>query len=294
MQSGSAAITVRSERQAMDWSLVLVSQGIHPIIERDPETNNWRLVIDAAEFQPAVHALRQYKIENRRPVWRQELPGTGLIVDGRCLIFLLILAFLYAFEATGRGDLQAAGIMDSRAVRSGEWWRLLTAVMLHGSLAHLVANVTTGLVLLGLAMGAFGPGLGLLASFLAGVGGNLAGLLFHSESHRGLGASGMIMGALGLLAAQSLVSLRHGTTPAQLAVRAVMSAGLLLVLLGFSPERNTDVLAHVAGFITGLTLGAALAFCPPHLLQSRWSNRVAAAIWLGLVTVAWSCALGRT
>jgi rhomboid protease GluP len=293
MQAGPAAITVHSERQALDWSLVLVSQGIHPTIERDPETNEWRLVVDAADFQPAVHALRQYKLENRRQAWCQELPGTGLIFDWRCTIVLLLLVFLYAFEATGRGDLQSAGIMDSRAVHSGQWWRLFTAVMLHGSLAHLVANVTTGLVLLGLAMGAFGPGVGLLASFLAGVGGNLAGLLFHAENHRGLGASGMVMGALGLLAAQSLISLRHGTTPAQLAVRGIISGGLLLVLLGFSPERNTDVLAHVAGFVSGLALGAALALGPRSFPRNPWANRLAAGVWLGLVAGAWSCALGR-
>jgi membrane associated rhomboid family serine protease len=291
MQPAFTAITVRSERQAMDWSLVLVSQGIDATIERDPEANTWQLVVNAPDYSRAIHALRQYRAENQRRAWRQELPWTALIFDWRSAVVMLSLVFLYAVEATGRGDLSAAGMMDNRAVHSGQWWRLFTAVMLHGDLPHLVANVTTGLLLLGLAMGAFGPGLGLLASFLAGVGGNVAGLLIYPEAHRGLGASGMVMGALGLLAAQSFALLRHGLTPRQLAVRGVLSGCLLLVLLGFSPARNVDVLAHVAGFITGLGLGAALALCPPALPQSAWANRLALATCLGLAAVTWWLAL---
>ena len=62
-------------------------------------------------------------------------------------------------------------------------------------------------------------------------------------------------GALGLLAAQSFTLLRHGLTPRQLAARGVLSWCLLLVLLGFSPARNVDVLAHVAGFVAGVETG---------------------------------------
>ena len=53
MQPMSAAIPARTERQAMDWSLVLVSQGIATTIERDPEANLWRLIIDAPDYPRA-------------------------------------------------------------------------------------------------------------------------------------------------------------------------------------------------------------------------------------------------
>ena len=290
MQPMSAIIPVRTERQAMDWSLVLVSQGIEATIERDLETNLW-LVVEAPDYQRALQAIRQYRTENRHRAWRQQLPWTGLVFDWRSLLPLLFLIFLFAVQATGRGDLNAAGMMNNKAVHSGEWWRLFTAVTLHGDLTHLVANVTTGLLLLGLAMGTVGPGMGLLAAFLAGVGGNLAGLLFYPETHRGLGASGMMMGALGLLAAQWLVLLRHGLTPRQLAARGVLSGCLLLVLLGFSPAGNVDVLAHVAGFVTGLALGAGLTLCPPGLTHGIWSDRIAAVLCMVLTGGTWWLAL---
>jgi len=291
MQPMFAAIPVRTERQAMDWSLVLVSQGIETTIERDPDANLWRLVVDTPDYTKALRVLRQYRIENRHQAWRQQLPWTGLVFDWRSIVPLACIVFLFAVEASGRGNLQGVGMMDNQGVHAGQWWRLFTAVTLHGDLTHLMANVTTGLLLLGLAMGALGPGIGLLAAFLAGAGGNLAGLLFYPDNHRGLGASGMVMGALGLLAAQWLTLLRHGLTARQLVVRGLLSGCLLLVLLGFSPERNVDVLAHVAGFGCGLALGAALNFCPRHILHNEWVDRIALALVVGLAGLSWWLAL---
>lgn len=291
MQPMPATIPVRSERQAMDWSLVLISQGIGSTIERVAESDLWQLVLDAPDHERALQAIRQYHAENRRNIWRQPLPWTGLVFDWRSLLPLIIFVFLFAVEATGRGNLRAPGMMDNTAVQAGQWWRLVTAVMLHADMAHLAANVTTGLVLLGLALGVYGPGLGLLVTALAGVGGNVAGLLFYPASHHGVGASGMIMGALGLLAAQWLTLLRRGLTPRQLAARGVFSGGLLLVLLGFSPERNVDVLAHVAGFLTGLVFGAALAFLPERVRSSEWFDHVAALGCGMLIGISWFLAL---
>ena len=38
VNSSAAFIPTRSEKQAMDWSLVLISQGIEAVIEHQPET----------------------------------------------------------------------------------------------------------------------------------------------------------------------------------------------------------------------------------------------------------------
>lgn len=275
----------------MDWSLVLVSQGIEALIERDAEAGRWLLVIREPDYPRAVDALRRYQAENKTPRWQQTLPVVGMIFDWRAVGCLLFLGLLFALDASGNGRLHDAGLMHNQAVHSGQWWRVFTAVTLHGDVAHLAANLTTGLLMLGLAMGAYGFGVGLLASYLAGAGGFLAGLVLQSESHRSLGASGMVLGALGLLAAQSISLLRQGLTGRQLAMRGVMSGCLLLVLLGFSPQANVDVLAHVAGFVSGLLIGTALAFMPQRLVQGAWPNRFALVLTLALVLVPWWFAL---
>jgi membrane associated rhomboid family serine protease len=239
----------------------------------------------------AVQALRLYAAENRGGFWRQELPWTGLVFDWRCALWFLFLIFLFASEAAGRGQLRWAGMMSNQAVGTGAWWRLFTAVTLHSDVAHLVANVVTGFLLIGLAAGAYGPGVGLLLPYLAGAAGNVVGWFAYPAGHHGLGASGMIMGALGLLAAQWLTLLRHGLTARELAVRGVLSGCLLVVLLGLSPERNVDVLAHVVGFATGLGLGSVLALGPPALHQNKRINHLSLVLFFGLVAVPWWLAL---
>lgn len=286
-----AIIPARTERQAMDWSLVLMSQGIEALIEQDAEAKRWLLVIHEPDYARAVDALRRYQAENKPARWQQTLPVVGMLFDWRVVGFLLFLILLFASEAAGRTSLSNAGVMDNLAVHAGQWWRLFTAITLHSDVAHLAANVCTGLLLLGLAMGACGYGVGLLASYLAGCGGFLAGLLFLPDTHRSLGASGLVLGALGLLAAQWIALLRHGLTRKDFAVRGVMSGCLLLMLLGLSPDPGVDVLAHVAGFASGLLLGAALAFCPPKLVHAPWTNRLALLLTMALVLVPWWFAL---
>jgi hypothetical protein len=102
---------------------------------------------------------------------------------------------------------------------------------------------------------------GSVCCHICGAVANIVGLLLYGNRHFGLGASG-IMGASGLLSAQWLGLLRHGLAPGTWP-RAVCSACLLLVLLGFNPSPNVDYVAHVAGFFAAIALGATLAFALP-------------------------------
>lgn len=299
VESPAAIIPTASERQAMDWSLVLVSQGIESVIEHDPESGRWQIVVNPADVSRAVNAIRLYTLENRQRRWQLAVPGTGLLFDWRCLACLLFFVLVFAFEATGRGNLRAAGALDPDRVRAGEWWRAFTAVTLHADTAHLVANVTTGALMLGLVFGAYGPGVGMLGSYLAGVLAFAAEVFLVPQDSLGppgveiriLGASGMVLGGLGLLTAQWFALVRHGLSARQFAVRGILSGCLLLVLLGLSPEQQVDVFAHVAGFLAGLVLGALLASLPPAVLKSAWMDQVALVVTAVLVFGPWWMAL---
>jgi membrane associated rhomboid family serine protease len=288
MQTSSVAIPVRSQRQAMDWSLVLVSQGIDTAIEGATPEHGWQLVVSSPDYDRALAALYSYRRENRQRIWHQKLPWTGLLFDWHAVAWFILLIIVFVASDHANSLLREAGIMDATAVRRGEWWRLFTAVMLHQDVQHLIGNVTTGVLLLGLAMGAFGAGHALLASFLAGAGANVIGLLIYTAPHRGLGASGMVMGALGLLAVHSLTLLRSGINARQLILRAFFGAVLLLVLFGFHPE--TDVIAHVAGFIIGACLGGLLALFPRSATDET-SHRISEVLCGLLVALCWWLAL---
>ena len=198
------AIMARSRRQAMDWSLVLASQEIHPIIKPPGENPGWSLLVDPAQHERALQAIHQYRLENQGWSWRNELPGSQLELHWGALFWCLFLAFCHWVVTFIQPALVAAGRMDGTAVTSGAWWRLFTPILLHSDLAHLMANATFGVLILGVGMARFGPGIALLSAYLAGALGNLPGILLYDPPYRNVGASGMMMGALGLLCVHSL------------------------------------------------------------------------------------------
>lgn len=274
----------------MDWSLVLVSQGIETSIERTPEGGQHLLVVHPADHDRAIAAIKQYERENRVRRWQQPIRWTGLLLDWRVVFCLLpLMAVFFVNDVAGAVDLRTPGIMDNAAVRHGEWWRLFTAVTLHADLGHLASNFVMGVLLLGLAMGTYGTGKALLASYLAGVGGNLGGLLLLSGPHRCLGASGMVLGALGLLTVQSLSLLRGSERQHALIGRAVAGGFLLLVLIGLNP--HTDVMGHVGGFAVGAALGGVLVFLPEKWNRPAAVNRACGILCLVIVGAAWARAL---
>lgn len=275
--AGQTRIATRSKRQTMDWALVLASQDIPAIIDDGADGLGWGLIVSAADHLAAVRAIELYRLENRHWRWRQPLPWRGLLFDWRVLFWGLLLVAFHVLTQFSRPDFSTTGRMDNAAVMAGEWWRIFTAVLLHADLAHLAANVSIGIVLLGLAMGRFGGGVGLLAAYLAGAGGNVAGLLLYPPAHLGVGASGMVMGGLGLLAAQTLPFLRRNRPGRRQVLRGVLAGVLLFVLFGMSPE--ADVVAHLGGFVTGLLLGAILIRLPVSWLNPKTEL---AAILLGV------------
>jgi rhomboid protease GluP len=192
------------------------------------------------------------------------------------------------FWLSAHSDLQGAGVMDDAAVAHGQWWRLFTAIWLHGDLAHLAANATLGLVLLGLAMGRHGTGAGLLAAYLAGAGGNLLAGLVSLQTHRSLGASGMVMGSLGLLAVQSFSLWRQTPRSWKVVLSGVCGGVMLFVLLALTP--GTDVVAHLGGFVCGLLLGALLSLIP-GMAQKANANLLCGLVFALLVLVPWWLAL---
>lgn len=282
---GMATIPARSPGQAMDWSLVLVSQGIESTIQHD--ASGWHLLVAGPEVEPARATLRLYEAENRAQPWRQEVFHSGVLFDWASLGWAVTVVFFFWLSTESRG-LRDAGIMDAQAVFRGEWWRLFTAVWLHGDLGHLAMNLAIGVPLLGLAMGSCGSGTGFLAALLAGAVGNVATLAFSLGQHRSLGASGLVMGALGLLAAQWL-ALRYRTPAARrLAVGGVVGGIMLFALLGLSP--GTDVVAHAGGFVGGLLLGAGIAR-RHELARQTHANVAAGLLATGLILGPWWLAL---
>jgi membrane associated rhomboid family serine protease len=288
-----ARIAARSQRQAMDWSLVLASQDIHPII-RGPDDvvdqrSEWALLVIPSQHEAALAAIRQYRLENRGWAWRTALPGSELEIHAGALFWCFLLIGWHWVVSFLAPALFTDGQMSNAAVTRGEWYRLFTPMLLHGDLAHLLANVTFGALFLGLAMARFGWGVTLLATFLSGAAGNLLGYFLYDELHRNVGASGMMMGALGLLCIHSFGLWRKSPKAARYIISGVIAGFLLFVLFGFSP--GSDILAHFGGFLGGLVFGAILSFVNERKVHERFFNVSAFAILMMTIAVTWGLAV---
>jgi len=273
-------IAARSRSQAMDWSLVLMSQGIETALEHTPETG-WALSVASQDYDKALETIRLYRLENRGWPCQRQILRANLLFDWSSLAWVVLLVlFFWLDEQFG---LQSAGLMNRPAVGQGEWWRLFTAIWLHADISHLVFNATLGFVLLGFAMAGFGPGFGLLGGYFAGVGGNVIGWLLSPSRGTSLGASGMVMGALGLLAMLSMTRWREFPVRTKYLVAGVSGGIMLFVLLGLNP--GTDVVAHFGGFVSGVSIGAVLARF--SLEKSAFANGICGLLFAVLVLVPW-------
>jgi len=125
-------------------------------------------------------------------------------------------------------------------------------------------------------------------AYLAGVGGNLFAWAGATGMHRSLGASGMVMGCLGMLAIQSLVLWRRSAHARRIILGGLASCVFLFIMLGLSP--GTDVLAHLGGFISGILSGAAL-LAVDRSIHKPAANFLAGILFVLLTIVPWYFAL---
>ena len=270
----------------MDWSLVLLSQGIEATITPPDETTGWSLLVSEPELERADAILRQYQLENRRWKWRREVLRPGILFDWGCVAWVFLILIFYALS--GMIDLRSAGRVDSSALAHGQWWRVFTAEWLHGDVGHLASNATIGVVLLGFVMGRYGTCIGLLAAYLAGAAGNVFASVFSGGHHLSLGASGLVMSCLGLLGAQTASWYWHSPHSWKILVSSAGAGVLLFALFGLSPE--TDVLAHLGGFLGGAAIGFPLAR-RPSLAQNPGANVLCGILFTLLVIIPWWLAL---
>lgn len=273
----------------MDWSLVLLSQGIESIVLQHPESRQWLLQVDPGEIARATESIQRYEQENQAWPFRHSLPWPGFSFDWTVLAWVAVITAMFTLQNRIASPVEAAGICNMGLVRAGEWWRPLTATMLHADLGHLAMNAVFGILLLGVAMGRFGSGLTLLTTTLCGTIANLFPLLWRDDRVSGLGASGVVMAALGLLAADTTMQYWRRRRPPRLILEGILGGVMLFVLVGLSP--TSDVAAHTAGFTTGFLLGLPLAGLPLTTIRRPSWNIVAGFVYSATIMLGWLTAL---
>jgi membrane associated rhomboid family serine protease len=216
----------------------------------------WHLFVSAADASFARQQLERYARENpprpipAAPPPMQPYAEFGSLVYALVLVLVGYLAGVSAFDL----DWLGAGALQAGDVQRGELWRTVTALTLHLDVAHLVANLGFGMLFGYFAGQLLGPGVAWASVLGAAVAANLATALVQTPAHSSAGASTAVFATLGLLAAYGWRQ-RHAIVERWAYRYAPILAGIaLLAFLGVGGER-TDVLAHLAGFVTGAMAG---------------------------------------
>ncbi len=150
---------------------------------------------------------------------------------------------------------------------TGQWWRLLTYMFIHGGILHIAFNMWCLWDLGALCESLYGRWTYFAIYMITGVGGGLASLAWNPGTFS-VGASGAIFGLAGALIASFYLG--EFSLP-----RAAIKGTLMSLLffagfnLFFGMLPGIDNSAHIGGLIAGLVLGALIAKLAPNEGSSR-------------------------
>lgn len=279
----------RNRAACADRALVLAAAEIpHQVLH---EPGGSVILVPAELSARAIHEIDLYDEANPPPIvrpprvirYQNAMPGILVYIAVVCGITWL------AGESAFDMNWLRAGRIDGELVRSGEWWRTVTALTLHSGLGHLAGNLVFG-VLFGLFAGRLlGSGVAWFAIVVAGAMGNLLNTLLLDTAHRSIGASTAVFAALGIVAGY-VWKARLMSQERWVYRNGPIVGGLALLMYTGTGDANTDIGAHLFGFVSGFGAGMLLSRARQGILDTRL-QLVGGITTILLVVVAWSVAL---
>lgn len=179
------------------------------------------------------------------------------------LIGMNLVVYLLGLIPSIGNNLYALGIAYNYSISQGEYWRLITAMFLHGGFLHLLFNMF-GLYV-------FGPELEQLAGklrffsiyFISGLLANVATYVVEPLNYASLGASGAIFGIFGAY----LALVYHTRKILPQLKQLIIPLVAISVIMTFV-QSNINITAHLVGLAVGFILGM-FQFTPKRIRRFR-------------------------
>jgi membrane associated rhomboid family serine protease len=199
-------------------------------------------------------------------VRRASFEGTGALVTKaliaiNVLVYLICLAQGSSLNQTSGSWFVSGALYVHGGLDQGDWWRLITAAFLHGSVLHIALNMLVLWIVGAPVEQAIGRGRFLARYLVSGLAGSSGALIFSPDAVT-VGASGAIFGILG--AALVLESQRNYVLGGQ-------AFGLIVINLVFTfAIPNISVGGHLGGLAGGALGTLALSrFGRTHAIYGR-------------------------
>jgi len=221
--------------------IAAVMYGLHPLVEL---VMAWLRRVDLLSVEELNRRTVNFEFFRR---WIQARPAGWLKVG----LGVLIAIFALQVAAGTMPSIDAAALVRERVISGGEWWRVVTTGLMHGSIIHILFNgmalYSLGRVLVALVSPAF---LSFVFLFTV-VTGSLASL-WLGPGIPSVGASGGILGCLGFLL---VVTVKFQNVIPGYLQASLIQATLVVAIFGALGSAFIDNAAHAGGLLGGLVLG---------------------------------------
>lgn len=168
-----------------------------------------------------------------------------------CFVIFYLASLVYSHHPLG-DKLWASG---EAVFGHGEYWRLVTSLLTHADIVHLLTNALFFLVFGWLLRAYFGILVFPVASFVIGVVTTLLTIALYEPHMQLVGASGMVYG----MAALWLVFYLRYDTDHYPSMRILRAVGFVMImLLPTTLHPTVSYLAHAIGFGIGIATGLLL------------------------------------
>jgi len=293
--AGPYIITAVDIASLETYSLVLSAVNIpHNLIIG--ATGSFELHIPALLKERALYEIAAYVEENKN--WPPPAsPPSDFSPSFKAMSFLVIGSLVFIYSISGDWHPESVwfqrGAGDSTAIlKAGEYYRLVTALMLHADIVHLMGNCFLGGFLLHFYFNFFGNGLGLFTMLTTATIANYINVLAHGPDHHFVGFSTAVFSVIGILCT-STYSKSTSTINFHLFI-PIMAGIALLALLGSGGER-TDLGAHFFGLIIGMTAGLLLRTRKAETIRrSTAMQMVLTVLTCSFVWISWIKAFSQT
>jgi membrane associated rhomboid family serine protease len=290
----------RRLKLARERGLVVAAMELPHWIVRDQGA--WVLRVEEEASERVAAALAEFEEEERtRP--RAQKPEPLEIPKIALAMTLVAMVLLYRLQIVAPAALVERGVAADANILHGEWWRIFTALTLHGGAEHLVSNISLAVFAFAFVFSRFGTGAGLLGTVMGGALGNLMNAFSHAAyPHQSIGSSTALFASLGLLAGGELAArMMHRATHTGWRVLVPIGAGLAFLALygGGGIDRdgvprtdvgNVDVMAHLFGLVAGIFLGALLFAAALRRGATPAMQALCGGVAVGTLAAAWLAA----
>ena len=218
-----------------------------------------------------INKNNKKKSEQVDKIFSKKTPYITYILMGINILMFLLTMFMGNYMLVKYG-------VNGNAIRSGEYYRLITGGFLHGSILHLLCNMYALYVLGSQAESFYGKVKYFIIYLGSLITGSLLSMLFNLDGIS-IGASGAIFGLLGSLL---YFGYNYRVYLGNTLVNQILPVILINLMLGFVLA-GVDNFGHIGGLAGGLVLSMALGVSGKNNTNDRVNGIIFTIMYIGFL-----------